>query len=183
VNKQLDETAFKTNVGLNGQQDGVWRGFKSKADCKVHRWRLPGDSDSTIEGAIGIWACFGCICVAFACTGSVGGACSAQGNTHITHVEPVPGTQIIVLGSQHHGHAPHHAPCAVAMGVAVPPSYGGQTSLPTSLPEGWAATQDPASGATYYYHATTGATSWEVPTGPPPPLGQAGLPGAVAVKS
>lgn len=32
-----------------------------------------------------------------------------------------------------------------------------------SLPSGWAAIYDPDSGTHYYYHAESGATSWEQP--------------------
>ncbi|KAJ1458573.1 hypothetical protein M885DRAFT_614423 [Pelagophyceae sp. CCMP2097] len=31
------------------------------------------------------------------------------------------------------------------------------------LPYGWSETQDPASGESYYYHAQTGQTSWDIP--------------------
>jgi len=36
-----------------------------------------------------------------------------------------------------------------------------------SLPAGWTAAVDPGSGRTYYVNATTGQTSWEVPTATP----------------
>ena len=32
------------------------------------------------------------------------------------------------------------------------------------LPPGWTAHPDKTTGATYYWHAATGATSWDVPT-------------------
>ena len=41
---------------------------------------------------------------------------------------------------------------------APPPSYG-------NLPPGWQAMSDPASGATYYYNATSGESTWTRPTG------------------
>lgn len=37
----------------------------------------------------------------------------------------------------------------------------------SALPAGWTAAVDPTSGRTYYVNATTGQTSWEVPTETP----------------
>mmetsp|Transcript_15730 Transcript_15730/g.49234 ORF Transcript_15730/g.49234 Transcript_15730/m.49234 type:complete len:234 (-) Transcript_15730:197-898(-) len=46
---------------------------------------------------------------------------------------------------------------------AAPPSKTLRTEEP--LPAGWSAHLDPATGATYYWNASVGATSWEKPTG------------------
>lgn len=35
---------------------------------------------------------------------------------------------------------------------------------PTTLPEGWAAVEDPGTGATYYHNTLTGAVTWEAPS-------------------
>lgn len=47
-------------------------------------------------------------------------------------------------------------------GIPLPP--GAAPGGGPALPPGWTATQDPASGRTYYVHAQSGATSWEIPS-------------------
>ena len=49
-------------------------------------------------------------------------------------------------------------------GVPVNPTVN--PHAPDILPEGWATASDPATGNVYFYHAATGATSWERPTEP-----------------
>jgi len=73
-------------------------------------------------------------------------------------------------------------------GGSMPPMAPAQKGMPggaPSLPPGWTAALDPASGRTYYSNAMTGATQWEPPVmpgggGPPaPPPGAPPAPGSL----
>jgi len=57
------------------------------------------------------------------------------------------------------------APAAEASSSSPPPPPPAAAAA-AALPEGWTAHVDDASGATYYWNAGSGATSWEVPTAP-----------------
>ncbi|KAJ8614268.1 hypothetical protein CTAYLR_001138 [Chrysophaeum taylorii] len=54
---------------------------------------------------------------------------------------------------------------AQAAAAAPAPHQPPQGEETPSLPAGWAQTVDPASGATYFYHAATQATTWTRPAG------------------
>ena len=67
---------------------------------------------------------------------------------------------------------PGAAPSAPAPSALAPADQAAPTIPPPpppppeepALPPGWTAHPDQKTGATYYWHAATGATSWDVPT-------------------
>jgi len=82
-------------------------------------------------------------------------------------VHPEPGT--VVMAAQPVAFAPQYPGGQYpVMATQVP----GAPLVAPSLPEGWHPATDPATGNTYYYHADSGTTSWEMPTGSPPDAGK-----------
>lgn len=53
------------------------------------------------------------------------------------------------------------------------PVRGGLRALIPNLAPGWDSASDPATGNTYYFNHSTGATRWDPPPPPPPPAGGA----------
>ena len=51
-----------------------------------------------------------------------------------------------------------------AMADALAPAADGEDAAPPPLPAGWAATWDAQQGCVYYYHESSGETSWARPT-------------------
>ena len=82
-----------------------------------------------------------------------------------TELDPTTGVRSYI--NERTGAAQNELPCADAIAeeeaAAALVLATAAEALSRSVPHGWAAHTDEASGAVYYYHAGTGATSWEFP--------------------